>query len=377
VHKEVRTYKWIDLKKDRGDLVPLPYFYNPCNLVRTVDWSFERSDRIYNPVRIIHNTIIGNIMDKSNTKLCMGIDVSKSTLDIFWENKSYKISNDAQSIEKFIKDEIKSGQNLLCVLESTGGYEKLIAKKLDAANLKIHIAHPNRVHSFAKACNHFAKTDKLDAMLLHKYALFIFDETKGDILLEPRHQEISELRRLAKCYEDNLHADQCRLKQMSNVCTNHLNKSIKFYKENLEEIQKEIDDRINSIPDLKDKKKLMISLKGIGQKIASVLIAELPELGKLTRARIASLVGVAPKTNQSGTKEHKAHIFGGRFYVRKAIYMAALVAIRHDSEAKEIYEKMLQNQKPKKVAIVAIMRRIVIALNSMLRKGEKYEAKRA
>ena len=310
-------------------------------------------------------------MIKHNEKTCIGIDVSKDTLDIYFSGKSYKIQNNIDCICAFIKAQIQSNDtNLLCVMESTGGYERNAAKAFTSFNIAVHVAHPNKAHSFAKACGHFAKTDRLDAILLYKYAKFIANEEEGDIIFDDVHHEIITLRRLSKSIETNLHAAQCRLKQMPSLCMKYLETEIALYKQQIMEIQKEIDDRISKHPDLKAKRDIMVTIKGVGAKVASILLAEVPELGNLSRRAVASLLGVAPRTFQSGKKEMAGHITGGRFYARKALYIAALVASKHDQTLKNKYQHLQERGKAKKVALVALMRSIIIAINSMLKKSK-------
>lgn len=312
-------------------------------------------------------------MENSKKKLCIGVDVSKGTVDIFYKSKSYKISNNKKSISAFIKKEIKNATNLFCVMESTGGYERVIAKTFMQHLMPVHIAHPSRIHAFAKACGHFAKTDKLDAILIHKYAEFISEKESGQLEIDENHQDILALRRLAKATEANLHAAQCKIKQMPSLCTSYLRRDIKFYKSQLKSIQIKINEMIDGNPALKIKQDILISVKGVGKKTASILLAELPELGTLSRKKIANLVGVAPQTYQSGKKSVAGHITGGRFDVRKALYMVVLVGIKHNALIKKRYEAFLERGKAKKVAIVALMRNVIITLNAMVRNGEKYK----
>ena len=310
-----------------------------------------------------------------NNKVCIGIDVSKDTLDIYLKGKSFKIVNDAKSIMTFIKGKIKDDpQAILCVFEATGGYERTLRHALQATGIPFHMAHPTKVHAFAKACNHFAKTDKLDAILLHKYAEFVAPREKGDAPLDPAHEEIVALRRLLRTIEASLHQAKCRIKQMPKYCKKYLNVEIKLFQKQILQIQSDINGKIEQHPTLKGKRDTLITMVGVADKTASILLAELPELGRTSRRQIASLVGVAPRTYQSGKKCSVGHISGGRFYARRALYMIALVRVRHEALAKERYNALLARGKPKKVALVAIMRDTAISLNSMIRKSENYQS---
>ena len=319
------------------------------------------------------NTFLKVAEMTEENKIFMGIDVSKATLDISINKKHYKINNTDEAITDFIKSVIASNKIKLCVLESTGGYERLVMKKLQQKGIAVHRAHPNKVHAFAKACNHFAKTDKLDALLLEKYAIFVSNKEKGDAILSDLQQELQSLRLVEKSLEEGLHANQCRVKTCTGKSRKYLDKQIEFIKAQLKAIRDDINKLIKEDEDLSSKSKLLMSYKGVGEKIANTLLTDAPELGTLSNKEIASLVGVAPKTNQSGQKTKVAKISGGRFFVRKSLYMAALVAMRHNSKMKQLYERLIASGKKAKVALVAVMRKIIICLNSMVKHNKIYQ----
>lgn len=302
----------------------------------------------------------------------VGIDVSKDTLDIHFAGKDYHIFNTKNDIIDFIETELKTIEIVLCVLEHTGGYERVLLQALLERKIAVHRSHPMRVHAFAKACNHFAKTDKLDALLLSRYASFVSKEETGDRAKSAEYEEIKELRRLVKSIEEDLHAAQCRLKQYPENCRVFLEEQIIFCKKQIGEISQKIQEIIARSEELKTKTEVMQSMPGVGQKTAAMIIAELPELGSLNKKQIACLAGLAPKTSESGKKAKRAHIYGGRFYARKALYMCALVAARHCPKMKEIYQGMISKGKPKKVALVAIMRRMLVWLNAMIKNNTTF-----
>ena len=299
----------------------------------------------------------------------MGIDVSKDSLDIYLKNKHYKIKNENRSISNFIKLEIlKPAIKIkLCALESTGGYEKLAIKLLHKAQINVHRAHPNRVYSFAKTVNHFAKTDKLDSILLAKYAKFISSEATEELVISDINDELKNLEAIEFDLEMNIQANKNRLHHLDKKAASYIKKHISFMEKQLVQIRSEIDNKIDNNPDLHHKRDILTSYNGIGKKTASVLLIALPELGLINNKKIASLVGLAPKTTESGKKVNKAHISGGRFYVRKALYMSALVAARYNDKIKAFYDKLIAKGKAPKVALVAVMRKIIICLNSMIK----------
>lgn len=305
----------------------------------------------------------------------MGIDVSKDTLDIYLDGKSHQILNTDKAIIAFIKARLSSLPITLCVLESTGGYEKRALKLLMEHNIPVHRAHPSCVHNFAKASNHYAKTDKLDAILLSQYAEFIWPNEKGDAPQDPIVERIQELRRLAKCIEDDKHATHCRLKQFGDTCHKLLKEQLKFYEKQLAILAKEIEALIKSSALLRDNFNRLQTIKGIGKTTAGILLAEVPELGALTKRQAASLVGVAPMTKQSGKRIMHAKIRGGRSHPRHALYMCALSAAKHCSRLSAFYQKLVARGKPAKVALVAVMRKLIIYANSLIRFNTVYQAR--
>lgn len=312
-------------------------------------------------------------MNNKSNIIFMGIDVSKANLDISLSGAYSRIINNSKSIINFIKSNITSdSKEVFCALESTGGYERLAIKLLNEYGIKVHRAHPNKVHAFAKASGHFAKTDKLDAKLLERYADFTYGRVRTHSLKPEVLEELCSLRSLERSLEKELHAYQCRLKHLIGKAKKFADQHIKNLQNKIESVSRAIEEAIHSDQELKDKQRLLMSYKGVGKKVANSLISDLPELGMLQRKKIAGLVGVAPKTNESGQREYQARIFGGRFYVRKALYMSALVAVRHNSRMKLFYEGFIKRGKAPKVALVAIMRKIIITLNSMLKYNKFY-----
>lgn len=311
----------------------------------------------------------------TKNKSFMGIDVSKATLDISMGGKHFKIKNEKASICRFIEKEIILKENFpsLACLESTGKLELLAMKCFADAKIPIHKAHPNKVYSFAKASGHFAKTDKLDAKLLEKYACFVSDKEKGDIAISEATLDLKELRGVEKDLMAFLHATKCRLKRTYGSAKKYYDLQAKFMDDQIKLVRKDIEKVVKSDHELKRKYDLLITYKGVGKQTSHALLAELSELGLLTKKEIASLVGVAPKLYESGTKKLKGHIFGGRFFVRKALYMAALVASQHNETMKIFYDRLIAKGKAKLQALTAVMRKIIVCLNAMIKNNKPYE----
>ena len=310
-----------------------------------------------------------------NDKVFIGIDVSKATLDIAMSGKHFQIDNTKESISQFVKQEIilkKIAPVLIC-LESTGGYETIALQCFQAVKMPIHKAHPNRVHAFARASGHFAKTDKLDAKLLEKYAGFVCHEETGDLPLSKTFYDLQELKAVERSLMESLHANQCRVKNSRGPAIDYLKVQINFIQEQLKRVRQDIEKIIDSDDQLTQTRKILMSYKGVAKQVSSTLVIELPELGKLSKREIASLVGVVPKTHESGTKKLNGHISGGRFFIRKALYMAALVASRCDEKMRTFYNRLIAAGKAKKIALVAVMRKIIVCLNAMVKNNKIYE----
>lgn len=316
------------------------------------------------------------IHDTQNNEVIIGIDVAKDKLDIYLLpiNEHFIIKNNQKEISKFIRNFLKMysvTQVKVCVMEATGGYEQKVAKLLVAASFPIHIAHPNQVFHFGKSKKLFAKTDKIDTRTL---ALFGYE---NDLILtalpSKASQELKEMSNRKMQLKEILTIEKCRLKDH---LTEKLRKSITRF---IKQIDREIEivaQKIKELIEADDQKKkqaaILQTLKGIGEATAHMLVATLPELGHLSRSQITALTGLAPKNKDSGTKCGYRAIQGGRFYVRKALYMPALSALRFNEVYKNFYKMLRSKGKKPKVAIVAVMRKMIITMNAMLKNNESW-----
>ena len=251
-------------------------------------------------------------------------------------------------------------------MEATGGYERLLAATLASAGMPVVIVNPAQVRHFARACGELAKTDSIDAMVLARFGERIDPElrplpdedARALIDLVARRRQLIELRT----------AENNRLGHaISKRVQSSIQRVLKTLEKEIEAIDDDIDDRIKRSPAWKADEDLLRSVPGVGPVTARTLLANLPQLGTVNRQKISKLVGVAPFTCQSGKWRGKSMICGGRTVVRNALYMAALVAIRRNPVFKAHYEKLLASGKAKKVALVAVMRKLLITLNAMLR----------
>jgi|LakMenEpi05May12_1017382.scaffolds.fasta_scaffold06438_1 transposase len=304
-----------------------------------------------------------------------GIDVSKEWLDIDVGSEVIRIAQNEKAIKEVMKQhKIENSQSLLATLESTGGYERLAIRCLSEAGVVVHVAHPNKVKSFARARGRLAKTDQIDAVILKEYGRFIKpDEIKP--LPTALESELELLGSRLDQLKEMHHQERCRL---GIACGEGVKKSItnmiKLLKEEMEILEESILELINKDECLKEKYNILCSMKGVGPVLAMKLITDLPELGEANEKEIAALVGVAPITHDSGQKKGKAMTKYGRHGVRKTLYMGALTASRHNPRFQSFYTKLIEAGKPPKVALVAVMRKMIVTLNAMVQSKKHFYA---
>ena len=296
----------------------------------------------------------------------VGIDVSKARLDVAVGEKGAMWSerNDADGIARLVK-QLVGLQPAMIVIESTGGLERAVLVELGRAGLTTALVNPRRVREFAKAIGLAAKTDKLDARLLVRFARDA--RPKPTELPSEDDQHLSALLARRKQLLDMLTAEKNRLETLPLTLKDMLNEHIDWLERHILSIDQEIDDFIRKDPDRKQKQDLMRTVKGVGPVTASTLSADLPELGQYNKKQIAALVGVAPFNNDSGNWRGRRRIKGGRASVRQVLYMAAVVATRFNPVIRVFYQSLVQRGKEKKVAIVACMHKLLSILNAMLR----------
>ena len=302
----------------------------------------------------------------------IGIDVSKQRLDVDWLDKPLVFTNDNIGITQLIEQlELLVAQKQLSLVlcEASGGYEKKIVHACHAANLPIHLVHANKIRYFAKSQGVKAKTDQIDAKVISAYGSerkpeadnFFLNENTDKIreLLKRREQLLADKKRESNRLDKISSSD---VKQLIESHIEWLNKSIKEVEKCLSQLQKS--------DDVKESHALLKSIPGIGSLLASYLMAYLPELGKLSHKAIAALAGVAPFNQDSGSHQGKRFIQGGRSVLRQMLYMAAMTSIKWNVDLKAFYERLRANGKPGKVALVAVMRKLLSMANSvMLRKS--------
>ena len=269
---------------------------------------------------------------------------------------------------------LKEHSIALVVLEATGGYERPIVAELLETSLPVVVVNPRQVRDFAKGMGHWAKTDPIDAQVLAKFAQIVKPAPKTHAT--PQTAELSELVKRRRQLNDLRTQESNRMGMIFHPkVRKSIQKMIKTLDFQINEIDHLIREHIDADDDLKNKDSIIQSTPGVGPQTSAMLIANLPELGKLNRQEIAALVGLAPWDRSSGKYDGKAHIFGGRKDVRSALYMAAFAACRFNPAIREFAQRLKQEGKAYKVVITACMRKLLIILNTMVRNQSQWNPK--
>jgi len=301
----------------------------------------------------------------------VGVDVAKGVLDVAVEptGETWRTTNDPEGIGALVR-QLQPRQPTLIVLEATGGFETPLAAQLATAGLAVAIVNPRQVRAFAKSLGRLAKTDRLDAQVLARFADAVRPEPR--VLPDEAAQGLSALCARRRQIVDMLTAEQNRLRQADAVVRPGLVAHIHWLRQQLGDLDRDLGAAIRESPIWRQKDDLLQSARGVGRVLSATLLAELPELGMLNRKQIAALVGVAPLNRDSGTFRGKRSTWGGRPQVRSPLYMAALVATRCNPTLRTFYERLLAAGKPKKVALTACMRKLLVILNAMVRDNQRW-----
>lgn len=296
----------------------------------------------------------------------VGVDVSKDTLDVAASSsrETFKFANDNEGIRQATQH-IASLKPVGIILEATGNLEMPLAVVLQSECLPVTIINPRQVRDFARATGALAKTDAIDARILALFGLRIKPEVR--LLPDRQTRETGSLLTRRRQIQEMLIAEGNRLSRADEDIRPNIEDHIQWLKEALSNINADLERRIKSSPNWREKDNLLRSTPGIGKVVSTTLIIELPELGKLNRRKIAALVGVAPFNRDSGTLRGKRTVWGGRATLRAALYMAALVATKRNPIIAAFYQRLLEAGKVKKVALVACMRKLLTIVNAMMR----------
>lgn len=297
----------------------------------------------------------------------IGIDVAKDRLDIANRpaGEAFALPRDESGLEQLVARLSKIAPQLV-VLEATGGFETIVASALVAAGFKVAVVNPRQIRDFARATGRLEKTDKLDAAAIAHFAEAIRPEPRP--LPDDDSQRLAGLMTRRRQIIEMLTAERNRRSATRDRrVVKRIDRHIAFLKAELEAVDTDLDGAIRSSPAWRANEELLTSVPGIGKTVARTLIAELPELGHVDRRAVAKLGGVAPLCHDTGKTRGQRRIGGGRASVRCALYMAALVASRHNPALKALYQRLLRAGKAKKLALTALMRKLLVILNAILR----------
>ncbi len=308
---------------------------------------------------------------KTEAAVVVGIDVSKARLDVavLPSGEAWSCGNDEAGIKDLV-DRVKVFRAGLVVLEATGGYELGVTMALAEQEIPLVVANPRQIRDFARATGRLAKTDSLDAHMLALFGQRVAPEPRP--LADEPAQELRALLTRRRQLVDMLSAERHRLDLAKKLVRKSLKAHIAYLERELRISNTELTGLIRESPIWREKDDLLQSVPGIGQVTSQTLVAELPELGHLGRREIAALVGVAPLNRDSGTHRGVRHTWGGRSSVRKVLFMAALTAVRWNPAIRAFYQRLVAAGKPKKVALVACMRKLLTILNTMARTGQRW-----
>lgn len=309
--------------------------------------------------------------------MLIGIDVAKAELVVGSrpDGQRWTVANDERGVRSLV-DRLREETPELIVLEATGGYELLCVGALAAAALPVVVVNPRQVRDFARATGQLAKTDRIDADILALFAERVRPAVRA--LPDAEAQELDALLARRRQLLEMLQAERNRLGQVFGRGKRPVKKSLKahiaFLERELRIADTDLSDMIRRSPAWRERDDLLQSVPGIGRVVSLTLLADLPELGRLSRREIAKLVGVAPLSRDSGTFRGSRFVQGGRASVRAMLYMGALVATKRNAVIRAFYQRLVAAGKPKKLALVACMRKLLTILNTMVRTGQRWSA---
>ena len=315
-------------------------------------------------------------MDSRTTESFAGIDVSKASLEVAVSGGRRVLSfrNDKKGVWA-LAGHLRDEQPALIVLEASGGYERVAVAGLIAAHLPVAVVNPRQVRDFARATGTLAKTDAIDARILRHFAAAVRPELRR--LATGEEQELSDLQARRQQLVEMITAEKNRLRTSGPRVARQIGRHVRWLEKQLKDLEGELRDLVQSSPVWRAKDELLQSVPGIGPALSGALLANLPELGELSRHEIAALVGVAPLNRDSGVSRGKRRVWGGRRNIRTMLFIGALVASRFNPVIKAFYQRLHAAGKPKKVALVACMRKLLTIVNSMLRTRTPWNPKPA
>lgn len=301
---------------------------------------------------------------ETQSKSWIGIDVSKAQLDVYIHptGQRYCFKQTEEALMT-LGQQIQSMNPALVVLEASGGFESAVASVLADIGIPVVVVNPRQVRDFARATGTLAKTDTIDAQILARFGEAVRPEVRP--LPDDCTQRLRAVVRRRQQIVEMLTMEKNRLAQVSGPIASSIKEHIAWLTQCLKDLDKDLKESLRSSPIWREKENLLRSVPGVGPVLAATLLAQLPELGRLNRKKIASLVGVAPLNRDSGTMKGKRSVWGGRGHLRAVLYMGVVTAIRCNPIIRTFYERLRQAGKAPKVALTACMRKLLIILNAM------------
>ena len=306
-------------------------------------------------------------------QIFIGIDVSRDRLDahVRPSDESFAVARDSEGLAALV-ERLRAFDPYLVVLEATGGFEVTVAAAVVAAEIPLAVVNPRQIRDFARATGQLAKTDALDAKAIARFAEAVRPEPRP--VPDAQARALGELVARRRQIVEMMTAERNRRRQLTSWrLIKSVERLLAVLQQELSELEQELDQGIRGTPAWRARDELLRSVPGVGNVVARTLIADLPELGRLDRKQIAALVGVAPLNRDSGKMRGKRTTWGGRAKVRCALYMAALVASRRNPVLKGFYQRLLSAGKPKKLALTAVMRKLLTILNAMVRDNIRWQ----
>jgi transposase len=302
----------------------------------------------------------------------VGIDVSKARLDVYVRpsGEAFVVARDDKGLAELV-ERLRAIASRLIAVEATGGYETVVAAAVGGAGLPLAVVNPAQVRHYAQALGKRAKTDPIDAEVIARFAEATRPEPRA--LPDEATQALAELVTRRRQIIGMMVAERQRATRLPRRLRKSCERVVRMLEKELAALDIDIDTTVRGSPAWRATEDLLASVPGVGSITARALIAELPELGSLDRRAVASLVGVAPFTQQSGQWRGKAFIAGGRRSVRAALFVATMAAVRHNPAIRDFRLRLLAAGKPKMVAMIACMRKLLTILNAIARDQKPWQ----
>lgn len=319
------------------------------------------------------NTTTESAPATETAPLFVGIDVSRDALDLHAlpTGEELRLSNTAQGHAELVAW-LSARRVALIVLEASGGYDYAPAAAMASAALPVTIVNPRQVRHFARGLGRLAKTDRLDAEALALFAERVRPEVRP--ISDENQRALAALVARRRQLQEMLQAERNRLELAEASVGGEIAEHVAYLEQRIAATEKAVREAIEESPLWRSKEELLRSVPGVGPVLSCTLLAELPELGRVSGKEIAALVGVAPFNCDSGRHKGERKIFGGRRSVRCVLYMASVAALRVSSLWRTFYEELIGRGKKKHVARVAVMRRMIVTINAVIRDGVPYDA---